>query len=61
MTWGFPRALYMDNGGEMRGLLKMAPALAVMNDADARTIIHARPYRAAPSRSSPPSRGWTGW
>lgn len=46
-TWGFPQGLYLDNGSEFGALVKIDGALQLLNDAGARTIIHARPYNAS--------------
>jgi hypothetical protein len=46
-AWGFPQGLYLDNGGEFGALVKIDGALQLLNEAGARTIIHARPYNAA--------------
>lgn len=45
--WGFPRALYLDNGSEFAHLSKLAPLLNMLSEPRARTIIHAQPYNAA--------------
>jgi hypothetical protein len=46
--WGFPRALYLDNGSEFAGLEeKLRGALQLVNPAGVRTVIYARPYNAS--------------
>ena len=45
--WGFPRAIYTDNGSELKGLEKIRPALELVNAPGARTIIYAKPYNAS--------------
>ena len=46
-AWGFPRALYLDNGSEFGGLDKLQGAMALLSAPGARTIIRARPYNAS--------------
>ena len=45
--WGFPAGLYLDNGVEFAGLLKIQGALSAINEPGARTVIFARPYNAS--------------
>ena len=45
--WGFPAGLYLDNGSEFAGLLKIQAAISALNEPGARTVIFARPYNAA--------------
>lgn len=45
--WGFPSALYLDNGSEFKILDRLTPALSLVASEGARTVIHARPYNAA--------------
>ncbi len=45
--WGFPRRLYLDNGSEFSHLTKLKPALKLVNEDGARTIIFAKPYNAS--------------
>ncbi|MCF8504780.1 MAG: hypothetical protein K9G59_07685 [Caulobacter sp.] len=45
--WGLPKALYLDNGSEFKGLDKLQPALALMSEVGVRTIIRAKPYNGA--------------
>ena len=45
--WGFPQGLYLDNGAEFAGLVKIDGALQLLNQPGARTLIFARPYNAS--------------
>ena len=45
--WGFPKALYLDNGSEFGALYKLGDAMALLSEPGARTIIKARPYNAS--------------
>lgn len=45
--WGFPRGLYLDNGSEFAHLVKLKPALELINEGKARTVIFAQPYNAS--------------
>lgn len=45
--WGFPHALYLDNGSEFGGLDKLRVALELVSNPNARTIIYAKPYNAS--------------
>ena len=45
--WGFPRALYLDNGSEFGGLNKLKDVWRSCRSPNSRTIIHARHYNAS--------------